>query len=335
MRTPLNRLTVLSGGIGGATFIRGLLHGIAAGLLPGVAADAEVTVIANTADDLWWHGLKVSPDLDSIMYTLGGGIDPERKWGRAGETWHVKEEIAAYGVEPTWFGLGDRDLATHVVRTEMLEAGYPLSAITRALCQRWQPGVELLPMTDDRVESHVVVADPNEPSGRRAMHFQEYWVRHRAAMPAEAMVFVGQAEATPAPGVLEAIADAELVLLSPSNPVVSIGTILGVPGIRDALRAGSAPVVGFSPLIGGGHVSGMADQLMPALGITPTAEGVAGHYGSRSGSGVLDGWLVDTADAGAVPSLTKQGIRAVAVPLWMSTPDHTAAMVAAALELVS
>ena len=137
MEAPIHRLTVLSGGMGGAKFLQGLQHGIAAGTLPGVAADAEITVIANTADDIWVHGLKVCPDLDTVMYTLGDGIDPERGWGRRDETWSVKAELAAYGVEPTWFGLGDRDVATHLVRTQMLDAGYPLSQVTEALCRRW------------------------------------------------------------------------------------------------------------------------------------------------------------------------------------------------------
>ncbi|MDQ4054881.1 MAG: 2-phospho-L-lactate transferase CofD family protein, partial [Actinomycetota bacterium] len=153
-------LTVLSGGVGGARFLQGLRHGIAAGALPGVAPDAEITVIANTADDIWVHGLKVCPDLDTVMYTLGDGIDPERGWGRRDETWSVKTELAAYGVEPTWFGLGDRDIGTHLVRTQMLDAGYPLSQVTEALCERWRPGVRLLPMTDDRVETHVAIPDP-------------------------------------------------------------------------------------------------------------------------------------------------------------------------------
>ena len=140
MDSTLRRITVLSGGMGGAKFLRGLLHGIREGLLPGVASDAEVTVVANTADDIWVHGLKVCPDLDTVMYTLGDGIDPERGWGRRDESWSVKEELAAYGVEPTWFGLGDRDVATHLVRTQMLDAGYPLSEVTEALCRRWAPG---------------------------------------------------------------------------------------------------------------------------------------------------------------------------------------------------
>src|SRR3954451_4732423 len=229
--SPPARITVLSGGVGGARFLQGLLH-----LLDGAGSSGssgtEVTVVANTADDIWLHGLKVCPDLDTVMYTLGGGIDEDRGWGRTDETWHAKDELAAYGVEPTWFGLGDRDLATHLVRTQMLDAGYPLSAVTAALCDRWRPGVRLLPMSDDRVETHVVVDDPSEPSGRRAIHFQEYWVRLRAEVPARAVVPVGIEQSTPGPGVVDAITGADLVLLPPSNPVVSVGTILGVPGMR-------------------------------------------------------------------------------------------------------
>jgi LPPG:FO 2-phospho-L-lactate transferase len=331
----VSRITVLSGGMGGAKFIRGLLHGIAAGRLPGVAADAEVTVVANTADDLWVHGLKVCPDLDTVMYTLGDGIDSERGWGRRDETWSVKEELAAYGVEPTWFGLGDRDVATHLVRTQMLDAGYPLSAVTEALCRRWRPGVTLLPMTDDRVETHVAVADPEAPSGRRVVHFQEYWVKLHAEVPADAVVVVGLDEATPGPGVVDAITDADLVLLPPSNPVVSVGTILGVPRVREALVATRAPVVGVSPIIGGSHVRGMANQLLATIGVDVTAGAVGRHYGARSADGVLDGWLVDEADADQLPGLYEAGLRAAAVPLFMTDLDTTAAMAAAAVELVS
>jgi LPPG:FO 2-phospho-L-lactate transferase len=331
----MRHITVLSGGMGGAKFLQGLLHGIAAGSLPGVASDAEVTVVANTADDLWIHGLKVCPDLDTVMYTLGDGIDPERGWGRRQETWSVKEELAAYGVEPTWFGLGDRDVATHLVRTQMLEAGYPLSAVTEALCQRWQPGVRLLPMTDDRVETHVAIADPTEPSGRRVVHFQEYWVRLRASVPAELVLFVGLEDTTPGPGVLDAITNADLVVLPPSNPVVSVGTILGVPGVREVLRATSAKVVGLSPIIGGHHVRGMAEQMLASIGVEPSAQGVGLHYGARSAGGVVDGWLVDTVDAASVPALEAAGLRADAVPLWMHDHDATAAMAAAAIRLVS
>ncbi|MFW6775252.1 2-phospho-L-lactate transferase [Nocardioides sp. CPCC 205120] len=331
--TPVRRVTVLSGGMGGARFLQGLRHGLANGLVPGASADTEVTVVANTADDIWVHGLKVCPDLDTVMYTLGDGIDLERGWGRRDETWSVKEELAAYGVEPTWFGLGDRDVATHLVRTQLIEAGYPLSDITAALCRRWQPGVRLLPMTDDRVETHVAIADPEAPSGRRVVHFQEYWVRLRAEVPAEALVFVGLDEAEPAPGVVEALTETDVVLLPPSNPVVSVGTILGVPGVRAALAASDAPVVGLSPIVGGAPVRGMARQVLEAVGVEVTAGAVGAHYGARSAGGVLDGWLVDERDADQVAVAEAAGVPTRAVPLMMSDHDATAAMAAAAVEM--
>ncbi|MGH1563414.1 2-phospho-L-lactate transferase [Mumia sp. DW29H23] len=316
------RITVLSGGIGGATFVRGLLDE--------VGDDAEVTVVGNTADDIWLFGLKVCPDLDTLMYTLGGGIDAERRWGRSDETWSVKEELAAYGAQPTWFGLGDRDVATHLVRTQMLQAGYALSDVTRALCVRWQPGVTLLPMSDERVETHVVVEDGDQ---RRAIHFQEYWVRHRAAVPAHDVVMIGIDEAKPAPGVLEAIAEADVVLVPPSNPVVSVGPILAVAGVADALRATRAPVVGVSPIIGGGAVRGMADQLLTALGVEVSAGAVGARYGARTAGGLLDGWLVDTADADQVAALEGSGLVARAVPLYMSDPATTRTLAADSLAL--
>ncbi len=323
------RITVLSGGVGGARYLQGLLQLVAR--TPG--STTEVTVVANTADDIWLHGLKICPDLDTVMYTLGGGIDEERGWGRLDETWRAKEELAAYGVEPTWFGLGDRDLATHLVRTQMLEAGYPLSAVTAALCERWQPGVRLLPMSDDRVETHIVVDDPDQPSGQRAIHFQEYWVRLHAEVPARAVVPVGLDAASPGPGVLEAITDTDLVVLPPSNPVVSVGTILGVPGIRDAVAGTAAPVVGLSPVVAGQHVRGMAAQLLAAIGVEVTAAAVAEHYGGRSRGGVLDGWLVDSTDAAEVERVQDAGIACRAVPLMMTDLDATAAMGQATLAL--
>ncbi len=337
---PLRRVTVLSGGVGGARFLQGLLHGLGTGVVPGGSLDTEVTVVANTADDWWIHGLKVCPDLDTVMYTLGDGIDVERGWGRREETWSAKTELEAYGVEPTWFGLGDRDLATHLVRTQMLEAGFTLSQVTEALCRRWlTPShggrVTLLPMSDDRVETHIAIAAPDAPSGRSVIHFQEYWVRLRAAVPAETVLVVGQDSATPAPGVLESIADADLVLVPPSNPVVSVGTILGVPGIRAAVRATSAPVVGLSPIVGPSHVHGMAAQMLTSIGVEVSAGAVGVHYGARSAGGVLDGWLVDTRDAAQVPRLEEAGLRARAVPLMMTDLDATAAMAAAAVSLVT
>jgi LPPG:FO 2-phospho-L-lactate transferase len=315
------RITALAGGIGGARFLTGL---------KAARPDAEITVIGNTGDDIWVHGLRVCPDLDTVMYTLGGGISVERGWGREGETFTVKDELAAYGVEPTWFGLGDKDIATHLIRTQSLNAGFPLSEITVALCEHWQPGVRLIPMTDDRAETNVIIEDER---GRRAIHFQEWWIKYRASIPAQGFVLVGVDQAKPAPGVLEAIETADIVLLPPSNPVVSIGTILQVPGIREAIATTAAPVVGLSPIVGGAPVRGMADACLTALGIETTAAAVAAHYGSRSNGGVLDGWLVDSADADSVAAITAHGITTEAVPLMMTDIDATAAMANAAIAL--
>jgi LPPG:FO 2-phospho-L-lactate transferase len=313
------RIVVLTGGIGGAKFLTGVrAHARVIG--------ADVTAVVNVGDDVRMHGLQICPDLDSVMYTLGGAHDPDRGWGRVGETWVVKEELAAYGAEPSWFGLGDKDTATHLVRTQMLAAGYPLSAVTAALCDRWQPGVTMLPATDDRLETHVVVDVDGE---RKAVHFQEWWVRYRGDLPTHRFVFVGAEAAKPAPGVLEAIAEADVLLLAPSNPVVSIAPILAVAQMRDAVVEAAAPVVGVSPIIGGSPVRGMADKCLATVGVEVSATGVGGLYGARRDGGLLDGWLVDTSDAGAaVPGVTTR-----AVPLWMSSEEATAQMVADALEV--
>jgi LPPG:FO 2-phospho-L-lactate transferase len=311
------QIVVLAGGTGGARFLRGVRA---------AAPGAEITAVVNTGDDVTLHGMRICPDLDTVMYTLGGGIDEERGWGRAGETWTVKEELAAYDADPAWFGLGDRDLATHLIRTRMLDAGYPLSAVTAALATRWQPGVTLLPMSDQRIETHVVVDDPD--TGRpRAIHFQEWWVRHRAALEPRSFVQVGVESARPAPGVVEAFAAADAVLLAPSNPVVSIGTVLGVPGVREALLAAPGRIAGVSPIVGGAVVRGMADRCLPALGIEVSAEGVGRHYGARSAGGLLDAWLVAPDDAADVP-----GVDVRQVPLLMSSPEATEALARAALE---
>ena len=331
-------VTVLAGGIGGARFLMGLRAHLASSL-PAERSEPSITVIGNTGDDIWVHGVRVCPDLDTVMYTLGGGISAERGWGREGETFAAKEELAAYGVEPTWFGLGDKDLATHLVRTQSLRAGYTLSEVTSALCERWQPGVRLLPMSDDRAETHVVIDDPQggvDDRGhqqRVVIHFQEWWIRYRAAMPAHAFRVIGIDEARPAPGVLEAIADADVILLPPSNPVVSIGVILQVPGIADALRTTRAPVVGLSPIIGTAPVRGMADACLAAIGVETSPLGVARHYGSRTSGGLIDGWLVDESDAATVEGIEALGIRAQAVPLLMTDVAATAAMARAALAL--
>jgi LPPG:FO 2-phospho-L-lactate transferase len=322
-------VVVLAGGVGGARFLLGVKRALG---LDGVGETANppghaVTAIVNTGDDVWLHGLRICPDLDTCMYTLGGGIDGERGWGRAGETWTVGEELRAYGAEPTWFGLGDRDIATHLIRTRMLRAGYPLSAVTEALCVRWRPGVTLLPATDDRLETHVVVDDPAS-GGRRAIHFQEWWVRYRAEPTAHEFVPVGAEQATPAPGVLGAIAAADAVLVAPSNPVVSVGPILAVPGIREALHKTQARVVGLSPIVAGRALRGMATECLAAIGVASTAEAVGRYFGARPNGGLLDGWLVHTGDGADVP-----GVQVRAVPLLMSDPDATAAMVRVALDL--
>ncbi|MDQ2958499.1 MAG: 2-phospho-L-lactate transferase [Actinomycetota bacterium] len=314
------RITVLAGGIGGAKFLQGVRH-----FASTAGRSDQVTAIVNTGDDVSMHGLRICPDLDSVMYTLAGAADTERGWGRTGESWRISEELAAYGAEPTWFGLGDLDIATHLVRTQMLDAGYPLSDVTAALCQRWHTGLRLLPMTDDRCETHVVV---DSDGGRRAIHFQEWWVRHRAGLPAHEFVQVGLDTARPAAGVLEAIAEAELILLAPSNPVVSINTILSLDGIRPALRAAAAPVIGLSPIIGNAPVRGMADACLPVLGVPTSAEGVGRFYGARSGDGLLDGWLIHTSDQAQI-----DGVRVLARDLLMSSDEVTAAMVSDAWEL--
>ena len=316
------RIVALAGGIGGARFLRGLRA---------AAPHAVITVIGNTGDDITLHGLRICPDLDTVMYTLGGGIHEEQGWGRANETFSVKEELAAYDVGPDWFGLGDRDVATHLVRTQMLGAGYPLSAVTGALCRRWQPGVALLPMSDDRIETHVVIDDESEPSGRRAIHFQEWWLKLRATTPARSFVGVGAETATPAPGVIDAINDADVIVLPPSNPVVSIGAILGVPGIRGALMSATAPVVGLSPIIGGAPVRGMADACLAAIGVDTSAAAVAAHYGPD----LLDGWLVDVSDADAVGIADLQPIAVRAVPLFMTDLGQAAGIAEAAIGLAT
>ncbi|ALE78956.1 MULTISPECIES: 2-phospho-L-lactate transferase [Pseudonocardia] len=326
------KVTVLVGGVGGARFLQGVKHAL--GLPPVGSGESahEVTAVVNVGDDIWLHGLRVCPDLDTVMYTLGGGIDVEKGWGRSDETWSVKAELEAYGAEATWFGLGDRDVATHLVRTRMLRAGYPLSQVTEALCHRWQPGVRLLPASDDRVETHVVIDNPDpaavEETPQVAIHFQEWWIRYRAAPKAYRFASVGADQAAILPDARAAIAGADVVLVAPSNPVVSIGTIVSVPGMAQALAATPAKVVGLSPIVGGAPVRGMADACLTAIGVETSAEGVGRHYGGRGEGGLLDGYLVHTGDAATVPGATVRE-----VPLLMTDHDATAAMARAAFEL--
>jgi LPPG:FO 2-phospho-L-lactate transferase len=325
------RITALAGGVGGARFLRGLRAHL--DRTP-TLADSTVTVIGNTGDDINLFGLRVCPDLDTVMYTLGGGVHEDQGWGRSDETHVVQGELAAYGAQPQWFGLGDRDFGTHIARSQWLGQGLSLSEVTARLCSRWglpERGIRLLPMTDSPVETHVVVdveADRDElsASSQRAVHFQEWWVRMNAAVPARKFIAVGMDRAVAAPGVLEAIREADVILLPPSNPVVSIGIILGVPGVREALRGSAAPVVGVSPLIGGAPVRGHADVCLHAIGLASTTQAVAGLYAD-----FLDGWLIDDADAPAVGF--EPPLEVASRPLWMRDLDTAADIAGAALDL--
>ena len=319
------KITVLSGGVGGARFLRGLRHHLRESLPDGAGGTtAEITAVVNTGDDMWLSSLRITPDLDSIMYTLAGANDEVRGWGRIGETERVSAELNAYGVGWPWFTLGDLDLGTHIARSHFLRSGLALSEATTRITARWNLGVTLLPMTDDEVETHVMTDEGS-------MHFQEWWTRHRAALPARRFVQLNLGTANPAPGVLEAITDSDVILVAPSNPVVSIGTILGIPGVRGALVEASAPIVGVSPIISGSVVRGMADACLATIGVQTSAEGVALHYGSRSRGGLLDAWLVDESDADAVAGLGPAGITPLAVPLWMRDLKSSAQLAADAL----
>lgn len=313
------RIVVLAGGFGGSRFVSGVRDA--------VGPEDEITVVANTADDIWLFGLRVSPDLDTIMYTLGDGIDAERGWGRTDETWNAKEELARYGEPQSWFGLGDRDLATHVVRTARLREGMTLTEATAELCRRWQPGVTLLPMTDAQVETHVATTIDGQD---QVIHFQEYWIKHHAGVPVRGIELRGIDDAGPTPEVLAAIESADVILAAPSNPIVSIGPIVAVPGMRDALAAAKAPVVGVSPIIGGAALRGMADQLLDALGIEISATGVARHHDD-----FLDGWLVDTEDAQQVATIESAGITARAVPLYMRDAETSRQLALDAIALAT
>lgn len=335
---PLPRVVVLAGGVGGSRFCLGVRAALARSADAGGAASADsFTIVANTGDDLWLSGVRLQPDVDSIVYALAGVNDAERGWGRAGDSERVASELREWGAGWPWFTLGDLDLGTHIARTGWLRDGLTPTQVIERLSQRWPLGARILPMTDAEADTFVTVADPTEPRARadsgpsRAMHFQEWWTRHRASLTPLHFDNPGIDEAVPAPGVLEAIADADVVLIAPSNPVVSIGPILAVPGVRQALRATSARVVGVSPIIGGRVVRGMADVCLAAIGVDTSASGVAAHYGARSNDGILDSWLIaeeDAASAGAVAAL---GIRPVVAPLWMRDTATSAAIAEVAL----
>ncbi len=311
------RITVLAGGVGGARFALGLRD--AARAAHGDAA--EITIIANVGDDMWLSGVKVCPDLDSLLYALAGVNDAERGWGRAGESERVAGELAAYGVGWPWFTLGDLDLGTHLARTALLRDGADLTEATARLAARWPLGARLLPVTNDEVPTHVVTDEG-------VLHFEEWWVRTRAQLPAHRFVQHGLERSRISHAARAAIAEADVLLVAPSNPVVSIGTIVGIPGVRDAIETARAPVVGVSPIIGGQALRGMAAACLATIGVETDAAAVAAHYGARSDDGLLNGWLVAEQDAAAVPRLAELGIVAEARPLLL-TPGAPAQQVAA------
>ena len=321
----MTRITVIAGGVGGARFLRGLREHLA-------DSGTEITAVVNIGDDTWLAGLRVCPDLDSIMYTLGGANDETRGWGRLRETERVSAEMNAYGVGWPWFTLGDLDLGTHIARSSFLRDGLTLTEATSRLAARWDLGVTLLPATNDSVETHVEIVDP-ETGLVRLIHFEEWWVRHRAKVPARRFVQLGLELSAASPEAIDAILDADVVLFAPSNPVVSIGTVLAVPGISDALRIAAAPVVGVSPIIAGRAVRGMAEACLAAIGVEATTTAVAAHYGARSRGGVIDGWLVDSADGSSAAVLERTGIASAAVPLWMTDVASTATMARDAIDL--
>jgi LPPG:FO 2-phospho-L-lactate transferase len=323
------RIVVLAGGVGGSKFVLGAREALRR---RGVAASADhLTVVVNTGDDLWLSGVRLQPDVDSITYALAGVNDTQRGWGRQDDSERVNAELQAWGAGWPWFTLGDLDLGTHLARTGWLRDGATPTRVLELMAARWDLGARLLPMTDAEVDTIVTVDEPE--TGPRPMHFQEWWTRHRASLRPLAFDNPGIEAAAPAPGVADAIAAADVVLVAPSNPVVSIGPILAVPGIRSALRRTDAPVVGVSPIIGGRVVRGMADVCLTAIGVETSAVGVAGLYGARSGDGVLDSWLVAQEDAAAVDAVRALGLDAHARPLWMTDPARSADIVDAALAL--
>jgi LPPG:FO 2-phospho-L-lactate transferase len=314
------KVVAVAGGVGAGKFLRGLTA---------VVPPEDVSVVINTGDDLLVHGLHVSPDLDSVTYWLAGVMDRDRGWGRSGETFRATEQLRAFGAEGAWFGLGDLDLATHLYRTTLLAEGRTLTQATRSISTRLGVRSVLLPMTDDPVATRVVTVDAE--GHVRDLHFQEYWVLRGARDEVTAVYYEGARDAEPAPGVLDAIAAAEVVLLCPSNPIASIDPILALPQIREAIRGRREIVGGVSPIVGGTPLRGMADKLLPAAGVEVSTAGVAEHYRALLGSFVID--EVDRASAGRIGHMLDG--RPVAIVDTVMVDDEVAAQVAkAAIGLV-
>lgn len=315
------QIVALAGGVGAGKFLRGVDRAY-----PGELA----TVVVNTGDDIVIHGLHVSPDIDSVCYWLTDLMDRGRGWGRAGETFNTMEAMRTAGGIDAWFNLGDRDLATHVLRTQLLHEGRTLSQATSSLrSMLFDLAVEVVPMTDDTVTTRIDVFDV---AGERLdLHFQEYWVKRHARDSVKGVRFEGIERAAPAPGVLDAITSADVLLLCPSNPVVSIGPILSVPGIRDSVVARSGPVVGVSPIVGGAPLAGMADKLMPVAGLDVSALGAARAYRD-----LLSGWVIDERDRDAAPRIADElGVRVAVTDTVMRDDEVAGAVARVAVELVS
>jgi LPPG:FO 2-phospho-L-lactate transferase len=311
-------LTALAGGVGAARFLSGLVRAVPA---------AEVVAIVNTADDQEFHGLYVSPDLDSVTYTLAGASNRAQGWGLEGETFTTLEALVRY-TSDAWFRLGDKDLATHIFRTERLRAGASLSQVTNEITRAWGLDVHLVPMTDDPVRTRITVRGPHgEP---RELAMQEWFVRDRSEPEVLRVAFAGVEVARPAPGVLDALHEADTVLICPSNPVISIGPILAVPGVRDALRARRDRVVAVSPIVGGAPVKGPADRLMRPLGIEVSCAGIARAYADFCGTLVID--AVDAAHTAAVEAA---GVHAVVADTMMRSPEIAADLARHALASVA
>ena len=303
-------LVALCGGVGAARMLSGLVR---------VVPPADITAIVNVGDDMVLHGLHISPDLDTVTYTLAAMDNKKTGWGIAGESWAVMDELARLGGED-WFRLGDRDLATHLFRTGRLRAGEPLSAVTAALCRARNVAVRLLPVTDDPLGTRVTLAEtsPLGPGGTE-VGFQDYFVRLRHDVVVRGVRFEGDAAARPAPGVMESLEQADTIVVCPSNPVVSIAPLLAVPGVREALVARRDRVVAVSPIVAGSALKGPADRLMAELGTEASVVGVAKLYAPWVAT-----LVVDTADAARVADVEAQGVRCVVTPTVMTSPQRAA-----------
>ena len=304
-------IAALAGGVGAARMLRGLAA---------VVPPADITAIVNTADDFRLHGLAISPDLDTVTYTLAGANNESLGWGLEGETWTVMEQLGRLGGQD-WFRLGDKDLATHLYRTQRLSEGATLAEVAAELGASWGLQLRLVPMTNDPVETRVVLAEDGDEIG-----FQDYFVARRHAVAVSSVRFAGIDSAAPAPGVLEALADAERIVVCPSNPIVSVGPILAVPGVRDALRRRRDDVVAVSPIVAGAALKGPADRMLRELGHDPSVIGVARLYADIAGT-----LVIDTADAESAAAVEAEGVRCVVAPTVMSSPDAAAALAKAVL----